>query len=147
MQVPDYMLWDAFFFRVNWLNDLANRLDAKGQNGNWARSQIADQTHMASQQQQALNAIAADFRTTNNALIAQIAALAGPGASAANAQQVLNLQNQRKQNVLDHIAQLQAALGSTGFGQFEAYVHGTAHTKAYSTTTAAQPQQPAKEPL
>ena len=48
--VPDYMLWDAFFFRVNWLNDLAGKLEAKGRDGSHARSEIARRAHLTSQQ-------------------------------------------------------------------------------------------------
>jgi hypothetical protein len=136
--VPDYILWDAFFFRVNWLNDLAGKLEAKGHSGANARSEIARRAHLTSQQQQALNAIAGDYRAASHAIYAQIVALiqSGPGS---NPQQLQNLQNQRMQTALDHMAQVQAAFGNTSFQAFSGYVHGTEVVKAYAAAGSAQP--------
>ena len=142
--VPDYVLWDAFFFRVNWLNDLADKLDAKGQNGSQPRSEIAQRAHLSSQQQQALNGIAVDYRTVSQAMSAQVAALrkSAPGSSA---QQISDLQNQMKQMVLDHVSQLQAAFAdNVRFEAFKGYVRGTESVKVYGP---AQIPQPAKEQL
>jgi hypothetical protein len=146
-QVPDYILYDAFFFRVNWLNDLADKLDAKGQNGAWARSQIARQARLTSLEQLNLNTIAADYRTTNSVILGSIASLGAAGASTSNTPRLKDLQSQRKQNVLDHIAQLQTIFGDLDFRQFQAYVHGTTGVKALAQPTGTPAQQPGKEPL
>jgi hypothetical protein len=126
---------------------LADKIDAKGGNGGWARSQIATKAHLTNQEQQTLNAVAADYRTKNDTILASIIALAAKGVSASNAQQVRDLQNQRKQNALDHIAQLQTAFGNVHFHQFLGYARGTSGLKAFAEPTAAQTQQPGKEPL
>jgi hypothetical protein len=51
-------------------------------------------------------------------------------------QQIQNLQNQRKQNVLNHVAQLQTTLGNPGFQQFAAYVRAATVVRGFAQPAA-----------
>ena len=39
--IPDYIIYDAFFLHVTWLDDVAAQIRAKGNDGSGASSKIA----------------------------------------------------------------------------------------------------------
>ena len=147
-QVPEYMVWDAFFRRVDWLNRLADRLDGASQKGAWARNQISQQAHLTSQQQQSLNTIVTDYQASNGVILSQLTAMAASAGSGSNSQRVQELQSQRKQNVLDHVVQVQGIFATmAGFQSFSGYVHGTTKVQAYVEPMASPATQGGREPL
>lgn len=85
-----------------------------------------------------------DWRTKSDALAGPIKALMVAKPSAVNAQQLQALQNQRKQNVLDHITELQAAIGAGRFLKLDSFVRATSTLKQ---SAVAAPVQAGKEPL
>ena len=124
--VPQSVLYHEFFFRVAWLKDQADHLLAQGLDDRVPRSIVRNGAGLTLQQEGVLEAAAMDWRQKNNALLAQLQALrtANPGPlSSALAQQLQNMQAQRAQLTLDHVNQLQAALGAAVFEQLDVFVH------------------------
>jgi len=134
--IPDYIIYDAFFYRVKWLNDLADKYDSRGKaaSAGYFRSTLQRTAGLTAQEQAAVKAIAADWRAGDLGIVNTAQGLAKAGA-AANAAQLHALAVQRQQLVASHVSQLRAAMGSARFQQLDRFVRLTSTVKS---GTAAQ---------
>ena len=128
--VPDYILYDAFFYRVKWLNDLADKYDSRGKaaSAGYFRSTLQRTAGLTAQEEAAVKAIAADWRAGDASIVNTGQALARAGASA-NAAQLRALAAQRQRLVASHVSQLQAAMGAARFQQLDSFVRASSTVK------------------
>jgi hypothetical protein len=133
--VPNYVLYDFFFFRVAWLQDKANHLKGIGLDDGSMRHMIAQQAGLTSAQEIALDGIALDWRTQNAGLLSQIQGLAASGARSSTSPQLQNLRAQRRQLVLDHLTQLQTTFGPGAFYSLDLFVRRTVVVKGPGVTS------------
>jgi hypothetical protein len=129
-QVPDYAMYDAFFFRVMALDQQADKLAAQGKDGSFTRSTVQRQASLTIQEESALKAIAADWSAKSLAL----AKAAQEARAAGNSQQAQDVQEQRKQMTADHISQIQSAFGPARFRHLDGYVHATSTVRGFVVT-------------
>jgi hypothetical protein len=142
--IPDYVVYNSFFFRVNWLNDLADKLASQGKDAVSARTFLSRQAGLTPQESDALKAVALDWRSIHLSLLTSARVLTKTGVSAGDAR-LQSLADESQQTDLDHISQLQSALGPTRFKQLDVFVRATSavvwHKDAADTanrkTTAA----------
>ena len=122
-KVPDYILYDAFFFRVKWLSDLADKYSSRGKpaSADYIRSLLQKKAGLTVQEDAALKAIAADCRAGDLGIVSAWRALVQAGA-AANDPRLQALASQRQQLVTSHVSQLQAAMGVARFQQLDSFV-------------------------
>ncbi|MGA3095108.1 MAG: hypothetical protein ABSF25_01535 [Bryobacteraceae bacterium] len=123
--VPDYVLYHFFFNRVMWLQDQADKKQSQGKDGDLPRNLIQQQAGLTNQQASALVAIASDWRVNEAAIRAQVGVIAAAGARLPASPQLQALQAQSHQLVLDHLGQLQTALGPGAFYVLDLYVRRT----------------------
>ncbi len=128
--VPDYILYDAFFYRVKWLNDLADKYDSRGKaaSAGYFRSTLQRTAGLTVQEEAAVKAIAADWRAGDAGIVNTGRALAKAGASA-NAAQLHALAVQRQQLVASHVSQLRAAMGAARFQRLDSFVRVSSTVK------------------
>jgi hypothetical protein len=131
-QIPDFVIYDSFFYRVAWLDNHANSLSAQGKNDTSTRSAIRMQANLTSTEEAALKAIAADLRVKDDGIVSATRALVAAGAQSGNPQQLQDLRNQRQQTITDHIAQLRAALGTTRFWELDAFIRRTSTVRRFA---------------
>jgi hypothetical protein len=122
--IPDYVVYNAFFFRVNWLNDLADKLASQGKDAVSARTLLSRQAGLTPQESDALKAIALDWRNKHSYVLTSARILIKTGVSAGDAR-LQSLAGESRQTDLDHITQLQSALGPTRFKQLDVFVRAT----------------------
>ena len=134
--VPNDVLYHFFFNRVMWLQDQADKMLAQGKGDGAFRDLIRQQAGLTSQQESALNAIAADWRTNDAAILRQIQALAATGARGPTSPQLQALHSQRQQLVLSHLSQLQTAFGAVSFYLLDLFVHRTVKVTGPGVTPA-----------
>ena len=115
-------MYDAFFFRVTWLEEQANKLAAQGKDPGFARSIIQKEAGLTAQEATALKAIAADWKAQKAPIAAAANAMMAAGASAGTSAPLLALRNQRDQMVAAHIDQTRAAFGTSRFPALDSYV-------------------------
>jgi hypothetical protein len=128
--VPDYILYDAFFYRVKWLNDLADKYDSRGKTASagYFRSTLQRTAGLTAQEEAAVKAIAADWRAGDAGIVNTAQGLAKAGA-AANAAQLQALAVRRQQLVASHVSQLRAAMGTARFQQLDSFVRASSTVK------------------
>jgi hypothetical protein len=82
--VPDYILYDAFFYRVKWLSDLADKYSSRGKaaSADYFRSMLQKKAGLTAQEDAALKAIAADWRAGDLGIVHAGRALVKAGAAA-----------------------------------------------------------------
>jgi hypothetical protein len=115
------VLYDSFFFRVAWFERIAQQQEAKGGDGSSPRSVIRRQAGLKPAEEQALRAVAIDYRSRLDAINAEARA-----AVLARAQfDSRTAASQRRQLVLDHIDQLRSAVGPRTFLRLDTYVRLT----------------------
>lgn len=131
-QIPDFVIYDSFFYRVAWLDNHANSLSAQGKNDTSTRSAVRTQANLTIAEEAALKAIAADLRVKDDGIVSATRALMAAGARIENSQQLQDLRNQRQQTITDHIAQLRTALGSTRFLELDAFVRRTSTVRRFA---------------
>jgi hypothetical protein len=113
-KVPDYVIYDAFFFRVSWSEEQANKLASQGKDSSFLRSAIRRQAGLT-EQETTLKAIAADYRAQGDAILSVELALVAANPGAGGTRQLRDAVSQRIRAVNDHVAQLQAALAPARF--------------------------------
>jgi hypothetical protein len=123
--VPTHVLYHFFFNRVVFLQNQADALRAQGMDDGQLRHLIQQQAGLTSQQESLLNALALDWQTNNNALLAQIRALAAASQKESASPRLQALHAQLRQIVLDHLSQLQTGLGGGNFYLLDLYVKWT----------------------
>ena len=136
--VPDFVLYDHFLFRVVWLENQANSLKAQGKDDRFMRSWMQTKAGLSDQEIASLKAIAADCRNTTSAIVGSIQTLAAAGTSLAASPQAQSLVSQQRQAVLDHIGRLRTAFGPVRFGVLDAYVRDSVKIR-----TGSPPPPPA----
>jgi hypothetical protein len=136
-KVPDYVLYDAFFFRVKWLNDLADKYSSRGKpaSADHFRSLLQKKAGLTAQEGAALKAIAADWRAGDSGIVSAGRALVKAGA-AANDLRLQALASQRQQLVASHVSQLQAAMGSARFQKLDSFVRVSSTVKGGAAAPA-----------
>ena len=131
-QIPDFVLYDSYFYRVAWLDNYAKSLRSQGKSDTNARSAIRRQASLTSTEETALKAIAADLRVKDDGIVSATQALMAAGAQSGNPQQLQDLRNQRQQVITDHIAQLRAALGPTRFLELDGFIRRTSTVRRFT---------------
>jgi hypothetical protein len=128
--LPDYVIYDAFFYRVKWLSDLAGKFSSQGKvaSANYLQSLVQTQAQLTAQESAALKAVVADWRTGDVSIVSAGKTLVKAGA-AANAAQLQALALQRRQWVATHVSQLQTAMGTARFQQLDSFVRATSTVK------------------
>jgi len=147
-KVPDNIVYEAFFHKVLFLEDVAKKLDAQKKSGARARATMQHVIGMTDQEAATLKAVAADWQTqltANRAAVApffqaaksQVAASGAPSAS--TVQQIQALQSQRVAIATAHIQQFQAGVGSARFAVIDAAVRAssTVHAVKFPSASAA----------
>jgi len=134
--VPNDVLYHFFFNRVMWLQDQAGKMQSQGVDGSQLSAMIQRQAGLTSQQASALAAIASDWRTNDTANRAQIRAIAATGVRVSASPQLQALEARSQQLVLDHLNQLQTALGPGAFYVLDLYVRRTSNIKGPGVTPA-----------
>jgi hypothetical protein len=141
-QLPDYVLYDSFLFRVKWLSGQADKLASQGMNDGFSRTMVQREVGLTDSEAALLNAVAADWWQKNSAIVNAVKAALAVGAQAGS-QQLQSLQNQRIRTVQDHISQLQAGLGPPRFLVLDAFVR---QAPTVTAPTALPPHSvPARE--
>lgn len=123
-EIPEEVLYQFFFFRVAWLEQSADEQRAKGADDSVARSLIRKQFQLSAGEESALKHIALDWSSKHQAILTQAQAVAETVAGPEHDRQMLELKNQKKRNVLEHVAQLRSAFGPERFRQFDQLVRG-----------------------
>jgi hypothetical protein len=59
---PDYAVYDAFFFRLAWFDEMAQKQASRGKDGASLRSAIRRQAGLSLAQEEAVKAVAKDFK-------------------------------------------------------------------------------------
>ena len=132
--IPDYVLYDSLFFRVTWLEALADKLASEGKAHLAIRTAIRRELSLNPSEESALKEIAQAWRAKNDALLASArAATAAAGTAGANSAEVRGLMEQRIQTVRNHIARLQASFGAARFEKIDADVRRTSAVRAADT--------------
>jgi hypothetical protein len=126
--IPDYVLYDAFLFRVTWADSQAGKMASQGIDDTFYRTLIRRQVGLTTNEEAMLKAIAADWRRTDSQIQTAIQAARASG-TPATSQEVQNLESQRIQTVRDHISQLQAGFGNMRFEVLDAFVRRSATVK------------------
>jgi hypothetical protein len=147
-KVPDNIVYEAFFQKVLFLEDVAKKLDARKKSGARARATIQHAIGMTDKEAATLKALAADWRTqlvanqAANAPLFQAAKsqVAASGAlSASTVQQIQALQSQRAAIATAHIQQFQAGVGSARFALIDAAVRASSTVHAVKVPSASAP--------
>jgi hypothetical protein len=135
--VPDYILYDAFFYRVKWLGDLADKYTSRGKpaSANHFRSLLRKQAGLTAQEDAALKAVVAGWRTGDVGIVTAGQALVKAGA-VANDARLQALANQRQQLVANHVSQLQAAMKSARFQRLDSFVRASSTVKGAAAAPA-----------
>jgi hypothetical protein len=118
-QIPDWVLYESFFYHVAFVERAAQSVDAKGKSGDSGRRAFANDLGLTPRQLSAINPIAADCIGG----VAQILKGATTASAAAS-------QGQRQQVVADHVQQLRSAFGG-GFAGLDARIRAISRVKAY----------------
>jgi hypothetical protein len=135
-QIPDYAIYDSFFFRVTALEEMADKADAQGRDGGSLRSEISRQAGLTREEESTVKSTAAAWRATNAALVTAQRNLIASGARPGNSSQLQDLVNQRKQLAIDYTNQLRRALGSGRFQKLDGFVRRTSTVRGFEV---AQP--------
>ena len=137
IKVPDYILYDAFFFRVKWLSDLADKYSSQGKvaSADHFRFLLQKQAGLTAQEDAALKAIAADWRAGDLGIVSTGQALVKAGATANDAR-LQALAVQRQQWVTAHVSQIQAAMGPARFRQLDIFVRVSSTVKGGTAAPA-----------
>jgi hypothetical protein len=136
--VPRNIVYEAFFRKVLFLQDVANKLDAKKEDGAAARAAVQKAVGLTDQETSTLNALAADWKTQIAANLTAAAPLiqtahsqmSTSGAVAPSlVQQIQGLQSNRSAIDAAHIQQFQSSLGSARFAVIDAAVQAASTVK------------------
>ena len=136
-KVPDYILYDAFFFRVKWLNDLADKYSSRGKpaSADYIRYLLQKKARLTAQEDAVLKDIAADCRAGDLSIVGAGRALVKAGA-ASNDPRLQALAGQRQQLVASHVSQLQASMGSARFQKLDSFVRVSSTVKGGAAAPA-----------
>jgi hypothetical protein len=137
--IPDYIVYDAFFYRVKWLNDLADKYDSRGKaaSAGYFRSTLQRTAGLTAQEEAAVKAIAADWRAGDLGIVNTEQALAKAGATP-NDLRLKALALQRQQLVASHVSQLRAAMGAARFQQLDSFVRVSSTVKGAAAAQVAK---------
>jgi len=136
--VPDWLIYREFLYRVTWLDALADRFAAQGQDDSGPRGLIARQARLTPQQAASLITIAKAWRAQNDAALAAGQSLVKAGLQTVQAAQLQSLHDQLQQAPLDYIAQVQTAFGPAAFKLLDVYI------RSNSTVRLGSGQAPPK---
>jgi len=125
-QIARLKAYDAFFFRVTWLQNKSSQLSSQGKSTAFADSVVQVEYGLTDAEQAQLASIAADCRAKSGAIQDQARPLLAAGQSSASSPTVQALLAALLGVTSDHIDQLQAALGPMRFAALDALVTKTA---------------------
>jgi hypothetical protein len=94
-----------------WLQDQAGKAQSQGKDGSGLLHLIKNQAGLTNQEEATLNAVASDWRTGDASIQSQVQTAAAARTPGNPSPSLQSLASQRRQLVLDHLTQLQAALG------------------------------------
>jgi hypothetical protein len=120
----DQSLYEAFFFRVNWLEAKGAKAASQGKTSSLP-SVIQSQAGLTAQEAASLKLIARDWKATNEPIVAQLKALAPNGGMPPDSPRTRALVKQRIENVLNHKTKLQTVFGPARFAALDHYVRQT----------------------
>jgi hypothetical protein len=146
------VIYGAFFRHVVFLDDVAARLAAMGNSGNYPRSEIQQRARLTDMETAALKSVAADCEAKLAAMRNAVQTLVRDARSqtprqdplpAWLTQQAQDLYSQREPLIAEHIQQLKNLFGSARFQHLDGYVHATSTVRVGSGTPAPPPTRPA----
>ena len=115
-------VFNAFFLRFWWLEDIAANLDHyQGPIGSWTRTEAAREFGMTVSEHALVSPIVADWQAKNSAIAAQ-ARKVSDGGRITRSPEFQVLEENRLKALSDHIDQVQAALGPARFEALDALV-------------------------
>lgn len=120
----DQSLYEAFFFRVNWLEAKGPKAASQGKTSSLP-SVIQSQAGLTAQEAASLKLIAGDWKATNELIVVRLKALAPNGRTPLDSPRTRALVDQRIENVLKHKTQLQTVFGPARFAALDHYVRQT----------------------
>jgi hypothetical protein len=143
--IPDYVLYNFFFFHVTWADRQAGKMASRGMDDAIYRTLVRREVGLTAKEEAMVKAIAADWRQKDSQLLTALTAIQAARASGvqANSQEVQNLESQRIQTVRDHISQLQAGFGNMRFQVLDAFVRKAPTVKP--PDLPSPPRGPAKK--
>ncbi len=124
-QTDTVAFYAQFFFRVSWLEGQANKLESQGKDGTFLRSTMRRQVGLTAQEEAALKSVALDWSAKDAASIRAARTLISTGATPPGSQQLLDIRSSRQAATLDHITQLQTAMGPARFHRLDGFVRLT----------------------
>jgi hypothetical protein len=124
-QVPYSVIYDSFFFRVMWLESRADKLAAEKADDSGARWQTRTRAGLTEAEDAAVKRIARSWSAKLDTILAVVRPLAAAGLGRDQSPLLRDLATQRERMVLDHVAQLQSALGPASFKLLDMYVRRT----------------------
>jgi hypothetical protein len=136
--------YNAFFFRVTWLEAQADKLVSQGKKDSYMRSLVRNQVGLTAQEEAALKAVAADWKVRKTGIVSAAQALVAAGAKTSTSPALLGLRNQRDQMIAAHIDQVKTAFGPARFQTLDSFAHLASATAVVQVKTAMQTRVPAK---
>lgn len=128
-EIPLYAFYDSFFTRVAWLDDLADTFLASGRDDSGPRHQVRREAGLSADAEAALVRAAKNWRTANESLLKALRSATGSSTTLGPTPGTIALQNQRQQQVLAFVAQVQSTLGPATFKLLDVYVRRTSTIK------------------
>jgi len=125
--IPDYVLYDSFFFRVSWLEELADNTRSRGEDDSSVRSTIQRQAGLTLDEAASLKRIVRDWKARTSAL-----------KTAAQSGGVKSVPEEHRQIMTELIGELKAALPAKTFAQLDAFVHASSTAKMIHVTPPAK---------
>jgi hypothetical protein len=123
-RVPDTVLYNEFFGRVIWLDDIGRQIDAKGSDGTRAKAKTRRQAGLTVAEEATLKIVAKKWQEQNRAIRDKLTIIRASGVTP-DSHQLEQIIAERRQIVLDGIAELRTLLGPTRFAQLDGYVRLT----------------------
>jgi hypothetical protein len=134
---PDYVLYDSFFFRVNWFDQQARKRLSEGRDPERFTSAIRKRAGLTDREDEILKSVATDWQARISELAAKARALKAQEAQSANPA-LQDLLDQRKQITLDHIGELRAAFAPARFQRLDGFIRATSTVKAYEVVPSSK---------
>jgi hypothetical protein len=149
-QIPDAVIYEAFFRRVSFTEDLAKKSTAQGLDGAGVLRRLQGAAGLQDTQMQVLRDTVADWQAKRAAadleakplLAVARAQKSASGPPPSDAQQRLQEWRERREQIVrDAMERLRTAFGSPRFFFFDAYVRRTSTVRGWAVEKPA-PKQP-----
>lgn len=123
---PYFALYDEFFYRVTWLDNLGDQFNAKQKDGSVPRSLIRREARLTEDEEAALKRVAKTWNLAHAASVAELRRLAVVAQPAERRAQALAIRSQYESKVLECVDDLRRSLRPATFKLLDVYVRRTA---------------------